>query len=215
MHIYAYGSLCRGDVRPNSDADLLAVTSYYDNRLSTETFSIYSYRRLRELWEEGNPFAWHLHLESRLIFSAEGDDFLSSLEQPAAYGKCKEDCDKFALVFEEAVANLRASSSSVTFEFSNVFLGIRNAATCFSLGILHKPIFSRTAALEIGDHSLRIPDKSFKVFERARILCTRGKGPNLFPHEIDSALAQLGIIEEWFNVMKKEVSNHERIQQSS
>jgi hypothetical protein len=170
---------------------------------------------LRELWEEGNPFAWHLHLESRLIFSTEGDDFLSSLGRPSDYRKCREDCDKFASVFEEAVANLRAGGLSVTFELSNVFLGIRNVATCFSLGILRKPIFSRTAALEIGQHSLRIPNKPFRALERARILCTRGKGQSLLPHEIDSVLDQLGAIEEWVNALKKEVSNLERIQQSS
>jgi hypothetical protein len=103
----------------------------------------------------------------------------------------------------------------VTFELSNVFLGIRNAATCFSLGILRKPIFSRTAALEIGEYSLRIPEKSFRVLEHARILCTRGKGLNLHPHEINSALGQLDIIEEWLSALKNEVSNHERIQQPS
>ena len=76
MHVYAFGSLCRGEIRPDSDIDLLAIVDGYDSRFDQNVFSIYSYTRLAELWNEGNPFGWHLFLESRLIFSADGSDFL-------------------------------------------------------------------------------------------------------------------------------------------
>jgi predicted nucleotidyltransferase len=73
MHIYAFGSLCRGEVSRNSDVDLLALVDGFDERFNPEIYSIYSYRRIEELWREGNPFAWHLSLESRLV-ACRGDN---------------------------------------------------------------------------------------------------------------------------------------------
>ena len=57
MHIYAFGSVCRGDVLPSSDIDLLAITEGHDSRFDPNNYSIYSYNRIKELWQEGNPFA--------------------------------------------------------------------------------------------------------------------------------------------------------------
>jgi hypothetical protein len=53
MHIYAFGSVCRGDISPGSDVDLLAVVEGHDARFSPDDYSIYSYERVREIWEEG------------------------------------------------------------------------------------------------------------------------------------------------------------------
>jgi nucleotidyltransferase-like protein/YCII-related domain-containing protein len=79
MHIYAFGSICRGEILLGSDIDLLALVDGYETRLDPDIFSLYSYGRVAELWSEGNPFAWHLFLESKLIFTADGSDFLNSL----------------------------------------------------------------------------------------------------------------------------------------
>ena len=80
MHIYAFGSVCRGDVSPDSDVDLLAIVQGYDPRFSPDDYSIYSYERIRGIWAEGNPFAWHLSIESKLLYSPDGSDFLEALE---------------------------------------------------------------------------------------------------------------------------------------
>lgn len=79
MHIYAFGSVCRGEIDNQSDIDLLAVVAGHDDRFDSSIYSIYSYNRLKELWKEGNPFAWHLASEAKIIFSSNGEDFLSQL----------------------------------------------------------------------------------------------------------------------------------------
>ena len=43
MHIYVFGSLCRGDLSLGSDVDLLAIVDEYNQGLDKEVFSIYSY----------------------------------------------------------------------------------------------------------------------------------------------------------------------------
>ncbi len=128
MHIYAFGSVCRGDVRVGSDVDLLALVDGYDPRFDPDTFSVYSYDRARELWREGNPFAWHLFLESTLVFASDDGDFLASLGSPGEYRNCVRDCEKFHDVFCEAYDSIRAGSHSNVFELSTLFLSIRNIA---------------------------------------------------------------------------------------
>jgi len=197
MHIYAFGSVCRGDISPGSDIDLLAIVEGYDSRFDPDNYSIYSYKRIQEIWKEGNPFAWHLSLEARILFSSDKSDFLSSLGGPALYRNCVRDCDKFFSLFREARISLENNSTSKVFDLSMIFLSIRNIATCFSLGVLKRPDFSRHSALHLGDHSLRIPPKPFEILERSRILCTRGHGSKIITDEAEIAFAQFPQIGQW------------------
>jgi hypothetical protein len=179
MHIYAFGSVCRGDVSAYSDVDLLAIVESDDSRFDPNVYSIYSYKRIKELWEEGNPFAWHLALESRLLFSSDGADYLKVLGNPKPYRHCVRDCEKFRALFREGYESVVAGNSSVVFDLSAIFLSIRNLASCFSLGVTDRPNFSRSSALCLGTRSLLLPQDSYRVLERARILCTRGQGANI------------------------------------
>lgn len=112
MHIYAFGSVCRGDIDLDSDIDVLALTDRVDHRFDPLVFSIYSYSRIRELWNNGNPFAWHLHLESKLLFSSTGDDFIAGLGVPKEYKKAASDCATF--MEQCARATVRATRAQNT-----------------------------------------------------------------------------------------------------
>src|SRR6266446_7662685 len=191
MHIYVFGSICRGDVRQGSDIDLLALVDGYEARFDPDVFSVYSYGRVAELWSEGNPFAWHLFLESTLIFASDGSDFLNSLNSPRDYAACGRDCEKFYGVFCEAYDSIASQSASKVFELSTVFLSIRNIATCFSLGTTDNPDFSRNSARHLGSNSLPLADSPFAILERARILSTRGKGQSITDKEIADVVGQL------------------------
>jgi hypothetical protein len=125
MHIYAFGSVCRGDISPTSDIDLIAIVDQHDVRFNQNDYSIYSYRRIREIWEEGNPFAWHLALESKLLFASDQIDFMKSLGTPARYGKAPQDCQKFFSLFREAAHSINIVPTAVPFDLSMVFLAVR------------------------------------------------------------------------------------------
>jgi len=194
-HFYAFGSICRGETDPASDVDLLACISSPKPDIDPKKFSIYTYERIRQLWQEGNPFAWHLHLESRLIFSSDGSDFLADLGAPSRYTRISEDCVKFHKLFSESYHSLMQSSNSMVFHLSCMFLAMRNFATCYSFGT-GRPIFSRKSPLLI-DRKLPISDDTFNVFARARILSTRGYGPIISVAEIDTAKASALMILDW------------------
>ena len=197
VHIYAFGSICRGEIDLGSDVDLLAIVSKNVNQLDLNIFSVYSYKRIQELWMEGNPFAWHLSLESKLIFSDNKTDFLRKMNCPAPYKQGRNDCLKFKSIFNKAVDSINFSIDSYIFDLGTIFLAIRNFATCFSLSQLERPNFSRDSAKSIGNWSLHINDKAYDIFMRARILCTRGIGNLISTDELYFALSQILEIANW------------------
>ena len=209
MHIYAFGSVCRGDVSPNSDVDLLAITDGYDSRFDPDSYSVYSYKRIKELWQEGNPFAWHLALESKLLFSSDQNDYLKVLGIPAHYSDCVMDCEKFYALFREARASIALNHASKVFDLSTIFLSIRNIASCFSLGVTRHPNFSRNSATKLDAFSIKISTSVYQVLERARILCTRGHGNDISTSEFNMTILELDAIDEWMDSLVKGAKAHE------
>lgn len=203
MHIYAFGSICRGEVTLGSDVDLLACTDNTTHDFDAEIYSIYSYDRLKSLWLEGNPFAWHLSKESRLIFSSDGADFLKNLGVPESYTKVRSDCEKFYLLFSKSRKALETNNKSVIFNLSSIFLSIRNISTCYALG-KRKSIFSRRSAYLI-DTPINIPIDVYSTLERARILATRGYGEIISQAESNLVINYLERIDEWMQVLMDKV----------
>ena len=166
------------------------------------------------LWAEGNPFAWHLFLESQLVFASDQRDFLKGLGSPKEDVNCVRDCEKFHSVFEEAHDSILSQAKSRVFELSTIFLSIRNIATCFSLGTGAKPDFSRHSAQHLGTKSIRLRSNAYSVLERARILSTRGKGQAITDEEVDLVLDALQNVKEWMERLVIEAHAYERIQKS-
>jgi hypothetical protein len=199
VHIYAFGSVCRGEVDASSDIDMLAIVNGRDDRFNPKDYSIYSYARIRELWEQGNPFAWHLFLESKLIYSSDNADYLRSIGEPSAYKSGLTDCKKFREIFLSAKESIEVSGLTEIFDLSSVFLAIRNFATCYSLCCVIKSDFSRNSARNLGVYSIPINDSTYDLFERSRVLCTRGVGELLSSYEVGKAKMALKQIESWMN----------------
>ena len=204
-HIYAFGSIIRGEVDQYSDTDLLVIANKYAPDFSPEKFSIYSEKRLRELWISGNPFAWHLHLESKLLFSSDGKDTILELGVPKSYIDGFQDCSKFKQLFEDAATNLQNHTNSSCFELSSIFLSIRNFATCFALYIHKKAVFSRQSALLLQEYSAPISAKAFDICLRARVLSTRGKGNTISQSELKCVTKELPQIRTWMTKLMAEL----------
>jgi hypothetical protein len=213
MHVYAFGSVCRGQIDSLSDIDMLAIVNGRDDRFNPNDYSIYSYARISELWKQGNPFAWHLYLESKLIYASDDTDFIRDIGNPTPYKNGYVDCLKFYEIFLSAKESIDESNLCEIFDLSSVFLGIRNFATCYSLHSGLKPDFSRNAARNLGNASVPIDESIYENLEKARVLCTRGLGELLTPTEIFSAKRALGEIESWMSKIIQiiESTGHERV----
>jgi hypothetical protein len=206
-HLYAFGSLCRGEIDELSDVDLLACVETQEEarQIDSRRFSIYTHDRIRALWNEGNPFAWHLRLESRLLFTSDGKDFLQELDAPNAYANAEQDCAKFRLLFEESHRALRSTPDSKVFHLSCIYLATRNFATCYSF-TRGRPIFSRLSPLQL-ETPVPVSTDVFNVLVKARVLSTRGIGRAVTPAEVSLALQACTAIHEWMqSLMLVEVS---------
>lgn len=200
MYIYIFGSICRGEIDKQSDVDLLAIVGNKENQVlfDTNKFSVYTEKRLRELWNEGNPFAWHLFLESKLVFSDNKIDIIKNWGKPSNYLNQKNDLLKFLNLFNDSLKSINQSRDSEIFDLSMIFLAIRNFASCYSLGYLNDYNFSRYSALNLKKNKLEVSNQSFKILERARILSTRGTGELITKKDTEIVLSELSIIKDWF-----------------
>jgi len=202
LHIYAFGSITRGEVTPDSDVDLLALVEKDEGNFVHDAYSVYTYQRIQDLWREGNPFSWHLYYESKLVFSSDGENFFEKLGSPKKYNSYNNDFVKFSTLINDSICEVNKSTNAIAFELSNIFLGVRNIAICYSLKNFSKPIFSRHAALMLGDKSIALPKEVYQLLERARILCTRGKGSNLNDNEISLVRSYFSYIKVWVSGMR-------------
>lgn len=205
MHIYAFGSICRGDISFESDIDLLALVNGRDLRLNPDKFSIYSYERISELWRAGNAFAWHLALESKLIYAEDGYDFIHDLGMPSKYENAADDCSRFREIFEVAFLSVKKGTPSLVFELSTIFLSIRNIATCFSLAKLSNPVFGRDSACELGSRSIPLTEATYSTLVRARLLSIRGMGDDIKKENISMIIDELENCKLWIYEICKEV----------
>jgi len=207
LHIYVFGSLCRGEIDTGSDVDLLAIVNEFDKRLSGDTFSIYSYERIKKLWQEGNPFSWHLYAEAKMIYSTNYKDFIVGLGKPNKYDQCLVDCNKFFYLYCDALDAIKSGSNSQIFEMSTIFLSLRNFATCFLLGTEGNGNFSRRVALQLGNKSVKLSREAFTILEQARILSIRGKGEMITRKSIDNYMDEIMSIQIWMEELLNEVTN--------
>lgn len=208
MHIYAFGSICRGDISVDSDVDLLAFVEGRDPRLNPDKFSIYSYKRIGDLWVSGNAFAWHLALESKLIYSEDGEDFLKGLGFPSKYVSAANDCRRFRAIFESAILSVQEGTPSLVFELSTIFLAVRNIATCYSLAMLPSPTFGRDSARKLGPRSIPISDTGYSILKRARLLSTRGVGDDIGEVDRSKLMDELEGCRRWVNELCMEAEAH-------
>ncbi len=205
MEIYAFGSIVRGEIDFYSDVDLLIIKDLEETipKINTEQFSIYTYQRISQLWDEGNPFAWHLFVESKCIFSSNCDTFISTLGEPKGYNNLLSDLDKFYQLFEDSKHSIEVNKFSIDFDLSMIFLAIRNFASCFSLGVLNKNEFSRDSALKIGEFSIQINHAVYNRLKESRLLATRGIGNKISDKELEKIIIEFPNINFWFDKLLK------------
>ena len=197
-NIYIFGSTVRGEVDQYSDVDLLLITDEKTSDIDPNKYSIYKPSRVKEMFVEGNPFAWHLYYESKLVYSSD-KDFLSTLGIPSLYKDCKLDLMKFKKLFDDSIDSLKTNEYSVTFDLAMIFLAIRNFATCYTLGCYKKPIFSRQSFEKLTDFPLVLDIRLKEMLMMSRISSTRGINYYIGEEDLSLFKSEIGNINKWFN----------------
>lgn len=206
MYIYIFGSLVRGELDEFSDVDLILISDESSLNVDTNKYSIYSTLRVKELFAEGNPFAWHLYYESVLVFSKDVD-FIKSIGKPNKYNNCKNDLIKFKNLFDESIFSIKENELSLIFDLAMIFLSIRNFATCYSLDKYDQPIFSRNSFEKLFDFPLLIEPEIKSMLMMARMSSTRGINIDIKEESLNKLFSDLERIKSWFNEILAEYEN--------
>lgn len=197
-NIYVFGSVVRGEIDQYSDVDLLLITDEKIEDIDPNKYSIYTPQRIQEMYKEGNPFAWHLHYESKLVYT-DHINFLEDLKSPEPYKNGKEDLIKFQKLFVDSLKSIEEDQFSLTFDLAMIFLAIRNFATCYSLSKMERPVFSRNSFERIGNKSLIIDERVKKLLMLARISSTRGINTYISNEDLELVFLEVKKMKSWFN----------------
>lgn len=208
MYLYIFGSACRGELDKYSDIDMLAIYNEQEEmkHLDGNKISIYSEKKIKKIWNSGNPFAWHLHYESKLVYSSNNIDLLKILDKPSIYKDGLSDCIKFYEILEKSINSVKQDKFSIVFDFSTIFLCIRNISTCYSLHF-NKPNFSRDSAILLDKDALYIDPNVYNLLKNCRLANTRGLNILLHDFEVQLVINQLDEIQFWANKLIEKVKH--------
>lgn len=171
--VYAFGSIVRGDVQSTSDVDILAIPFTENTSKFPATWSIYSPKLLEQYFEEGRLFAWHLHLEARVVYTPNKVDFISKLGEPREYRSAMEDVKDLGQILDDALIGIVNEQNSEIFDYGVMYTALRDIAMSASYVIMDKPNFSRMAPYEIPVE-FPLPIETYKKAMLARHCSTRG-----------------------------------------
>ncbi|WP_080420642.1 nucleotidyltransferase domain-containing protein [Burkholderia ubonensis] len=188
--IRLFGSRARGDNGTSSDLDVLCVvdTSRESDPSQTDALlsdllqadkgdvSYYSERRLREMFDTGHLFAWHLYLESKPMWSEAAGSFVESLGRPACYADASKDIAELMEIAKEAVESLRDPNSTVIYEGGILYVCCRNAALIASTRVCRAPVFGPQSPMQVIVPGIPFPlsDDEYRLLIAARHSVTRG-----------------------------------------
>jgi hypothetical protein len=153
---YVFGSVGRGQQDIKSDLDILAVVKNKegivpdadilrlippDLQSLKPSIAWYGEARLREMFSNGELFAWHLFLEARPL--KKGSSFLEGLGRPNDYTDALVDTLSFAKLMSGVPRQVFENSFNSVYECGLLYVCLRNIAMAASAVLSGRPDFSR------------------------------------------------------------------------
>lgn len=172
--IYIFGSTVRGETYFNSDVDVLAITEHEGSRdCFPENWSVYSKESIRNMFESGRLFSWHLFLESKCIYK-EGDiSFVERMGEPKKYSDFEEDFDSLSQLLISSLDEIDKGTNSIIFEFGVVYTALRDIAMISSTKLCDCPCFSRYSPYVIPV-DFPVEKELYDLMVCSRLASTRG-----------------------------------------
>lgn len=188
---YIFGSVGRGENDERSDIDILAVVkngagkvddslvaSAIPSRFKDMKMSIswYGGDRLREMFRNGELFAWHLHKETIPLIDPEG--FLSGLGTPNEYRDAYQDVVSFQNVLRGIPKQLAENDNNAVYEAGLIYVCLRNIAMAASSELCVTPDFSRYSPFKLSlPRRCPISVGEYETIMNCRMAGQRGLNP--------------------------------------
>jgi hypothetical protein len=189
--VYIFGSVGRGEHDERSDLDLLAVVKDGAGRLAEHHvlghvppelrhlkpgISWYGQNRLRQMFNNGELFAWHLAFETIPLYEA--IPFLKILGQPNPYQEMTEDVNSFHNILRGIPDQLKRNRFNAIYETGLIYVCVRNISMAASWLFCDRPDFSRYSAFHLGeDRKCPINTSEYDITMACRMAAQRGLVP--------------------------------------
>ena len=188
---YIFGSVGRGQNDDRSDLDLLAVVQNGSGKVEESSvlacvptrfanmkpsISWYGQDRIREMYQNGELFAWHLHAETIPVF--ELHPFLASLGRPQPYEDSALDVGSFQKVLRGIPEQIASNQYNVIYEAGLIYVCVRNIAMAASWKLCRRPDFSRYSPFNLGSvGQCPISIEEYEITMACRMASQRGITP--------------------------------------
>lgn len=195
---YIFGSVGRGQHDALSDLDILAVVENGKGRVADSfvvatvpiefsclkpSIAWYGGERLRQMFNDGELFAWHLFHETIPIFDPKG--FLGGLGRPSEYRDVVADMMSFNKVIVGIPGQLIKNESNAVYEAGLFYVCLRNIAMSASWALCRAPDFSRYSPFNLLDiRACPISVGDYEKTMNCRLAGQRGLPP---PSGVDGA----------------------------
>lgn len=202
---YIFGSMIRGEITSNSDLDVLVIPLEHTKKNSYPLgWSCYSEEVIKEMYKEGDLFAWHLHLESICVYSPKKSPLLLEIGKPEPYRRSLKDIEELNIILTSALTSLNYSTVNIIYEIGIIHTCLRNIAMAASSILCKNPCFSINAPFEI---KIAPPlDKLlYMQTAQARHYSTRGISV-IYDWEKLSEKILKSPINEWVSKIKKAIT---------
>lgn len=221
LSVFLFGSAARGDSDALSDTDVLAIVKNNAGKVpeaavkahlpgiaGEPTISWYGYNRLKAMFDAGELFAWHIFLESKVIFEAV--DIFSRLGTPKHYTRASEDISAFFSTLRDVPGQLKSARYNAVYEFGIMYVCVRNIAMSASWHLRPRPDFSRMSPFNLGKEVPLCP-LSKEEYERSmscRMASQRGL-PIMDGISTSSVLAYYDKIGPWIEAVAKVIKDRQ------
>lgn len=185
---YIYGSVGRNEADDRSDLDVLAIVEngsgmvdekIIRNHLPEQfkdfkpSISWYGGKRIKEMFENGELFAWHLANESMPIYDPE--KFLVSLGKPNPYREAAADISSFLRVLKDIPDQIKSCRANAVYEYGLVYVCLRNISMAASWCLCENPDFSRYSFANLqGVRGCPLSRERFDIAMTCRMASQRG-----------------------------------------
>lgn len=179
--IRLFGSFARAEQTVDSDYDILVIlqkSQQITSELKTKVYSLfereisiswYNQGRIKQMYEMGHLFAWHIFQESKPLFIF--NEFISTLGEPKPYEFFSEDVWSLIEILKPTKASVERNSRNLIYEAGLAYVCVRNIAICASpfFGLGYR--FGVNAPLAIG---IPMEDSDFELLKQCRYASIRG-----------------------------------------
>ena len=222
--VYIFGSVGRGEQDYRSDLDLLAVVSDGHGRVADEEvlthvpqhlrhfkpgISWYGQKRLAEMFENGELFAWHLYAETIPVLDESA--FLSSLGKPKPYKDAALDVSSFRRVLKGIPGHLNENRYNSIYETGLIYVCMRNIAMAASWEFCDKPDFTRYSPFRLRSvRECPISISEYETTMTCRMAAQRGLEP---PAGVDAdfALRMYEVIDPWIECISLRLRQEDEV----